>query len=413
MDGQRSSRFRALMSRRFPALGYHDFRLLWMGQMVSIAGSQMQNVAINWQIYQRTNSAVVLGLIGLVRVIPIIIFSLVGGAVADSYNRRRILFLTQSVMMAAALGLALVTALRIDDPVIILTFTAITSAAAAFDNPARQSLIPNLVAPEHLTNAVSLNTLVFQAGMIIGPALSGVVIDSLGVDAVYFINAATFLAVIIALWQMRLVEAPRVGQARPNMDSVLEGLKFVRSNPMIFSTMILDFIATFFSSATALLPIFARDILGVGAKGLGILYAAESVGSLVAGFCMSLIGQIKRRGYLLLGAVAAYGTATAIYGLSTNFYLSIALLALVGAGDSISTVLRQTIRSIVTPDYIRGRMTSVNMIFVMGGPQLGNLESGLLAGMVGAPMSVVIGGVATVIAVGVTAFIYPKLRDYK
>ena len=166
------------------------------------------------------------------------------------------------------------------------------------------------------------------------------------------------------------------------------------SEGLDFSTMILDFFATFFSSATALLPIFARDILKVGAKGLGLLYAAESVGSIIAGFGMSLIGDIRRKGRLLLSAVAAYGAATAIYGFSTNFYLSLLLLGLVGVGDSISTVLRQTIRSTVTPDYIRGRMTAVNMIFFMGGPQLGNLEAGLLAGAVGAPLSVAIGGVA-------------------
>jgi MFS family permease len=406
------SGFRSLMTRRFPALGHRDFRLLWLGQMVSIAGTQMQNVAINWQIYQRTSSAVVLGLIGLVRVIPIVIFSLFGGVIADTYNRRRIMFITQSVMMASALGLALVTWKGIADPVIILSLTALTAAAGAFDGPARQSLIPNLVSPEHLTNAVSLNTLVFQAGMIVGPALSGLVIDSLGVDVVYLFNAATFLAVLAALWGMRYIEVERTSGAKVDVASLLEGLKFVRSNTMIFSTMILDFFATFFSSATALLPIFARDILKVGAKGLGLLYAADSVGSIVAGFGMSLVGDVRKKGRLLLGSVAAYGVATAIYGFSTNFYLSLLLLALVGVGDSISTVLRQTIRSTVTPDYIRGRMTAVNMIFFMGGPQLGNLEAGLLAGAVGAPLSVAIGGFATVVAVGVTAAVYPKLRNY-
>jgi MFS family permease len=406
------SGFRSLMARRFPALGHRDFRLLWLGQMVSIAGTQMQNVAINWQIYQRTSSAVVLGLIGLVRVIPIVIFSLVGGVIADTYNRRRIMFITQSVMMVAALGLAFVTWKGIADPVIILSLTALTAAAGAFDGPARQSLIPNLVSPEHLTNAVSLNTLVFQAGMIVGPALSGLVIDSLGVDVVYLFNAATFLAVLAALWGMRYIEVERTSGAKVDVASLLEGLKFVRSNTMIFSTMILDFFATFFSSATALLPIFARDILKVGAKGLGLLYAADSVGSIVAGFGMSLVGDVRKKGRLLLGSVAAYGVATAIYGFSTNFYLSLLLLALVGVGDSISTVLRQTIRSTVTPDYIRGRMTAVNMIFFMGGPQLGNLEAGLLAGAVGAPLSVAIGGFATVVAVGVTAAVYPKLRNY-
>ncbi len=412
MPSSGRSRFAALLAERFPALTHRDFRFLWMGQIVSIAGSQMQNVAINWQIHQRTHSAVMLGLVGLTRLLPILVFSLIGGVVADAYRRRTIMYFTQSVAMAAALALAVITALGADTPALIFLCTGLTAAAAAFDGPARQSLIPNLVPPEHLNNAVSLNTLMFQTSMIIGPALSGVVIAWQGVDAVYWLNAATFLAVLAALMAMRIVESGRDGSQKIDLNSLFEGLRFVRGHKIILSSMLLDFFATFFSSATALLPIFAAEILHVGPEGLGLLSAAEAVGSVVTGLLISMMGDLRRKGQLLLLSVAAYGAATVLYGFSTNFLLSLLMLALVGAGDSVSTVLRVTIRQTVTPDHIRGRMTSVNMIFFMGGPQLGNLEAGLLAAAIGAPLSVVVGGVATILVVAFTAWRFPQLRNF-
>lgn len=408
----------SFLFRRFPALTHRDFRLLWLGQMVSIAGSQMQNVAIFYQIDALTHSKTMLALVGLVRFVPIVVFALIGGVVADARNRRGIMFITQSLMMAGAVGLGVVTLVGNGslDPWthswIILGLTGITAAAAAFDNPARQALIPNLVPPEHLPNAVSLNTTMFQAGMIIGPALAGVLIGQLGVEGVYWANAATFLAVIAALLLMRVVEQHTDQRPQITIAAMTEGLKFVRRARMIYSTMLLDFFATFFSSATALLPVFAREVLHVGPEELGILYAAEAVGSLLAGVAISSLGEIRRKGWVLLWSVAAYGAATAIYGFSQDFWLSLLMLGLVGVGDSISTVLRVSIRQLFTPDHIRGRMTSVNMIFFMGGPQLGNMEAGLLAAAVGAPMSVVIGGIATVMLVAFTAWRFPELREY-
>jgi MFS family permease len=398
---------------RLPALEHRDFRLLWLGQMISIAGSQMQNAAISWQVYQKTNSAAMLGLVGLFRVVPIVLFSLVGGVIADAYDRKRVLFTTQSVMMLAACGLGLITLLGYDDPILILSMTAIGAAAGAFDNPARQSLIPNLVPANRLANAVSLNTMMFQFGTVVGPAVSGLIIGKLGLATVYFANAATFLAVITALWLMSYRESPNRVRSKVDAASFFEGLKFVRSNNLIFSTMLLDFFATFFASAAALVPIFARDILHVGPEGMGLLLSADAVGALIAGIGMSLYGDPKHKGRVLLAGVAVYGVATILYGFSPYFMLSLLLLGVVGAGDMVSTVLRGTIRQLATPDHIRGRMTSVNMIFFMGGPQLGNLEAGLVAAWLGAPMSVVVGGVATVAVVIITAIKFPALREYK
>ena len=402
-----------LLLRRFPALSHRNFRLLWFGQIVSLSGSMMQSVAINWEIYARTDSTVMLGLVGLARIIPIVIFSLLGGVIADSYNRRTIMLITQSVAMISATALGIFALFDANTATSLLGLTALTAAAAAFDNPARQSLIPNLVSPQHLTNAVSLNTVMFHTSMIAGPALAGVIIDVIAPGAVYWINAVTFLAVIVALLLMRYDERPNPGRSQINRRAFFDGFRFVRSNKTIWSTMLLDFFATFFASATALLPVFAKDVLKVGARGMGVLYSAEAVGSLVAGAVLSMGRDPRRKGALLLGSVAVYGIATAVYGLSTDYMLSIVLLAVVGAGDSVSTVLRSTIRQKMTPDHLRGRMTSVNMLFFMGGPQLGNLEAGLVAGLIGAPLAVVTGGVATVIIVGLMAWRYPQLRDFE
>lgn len=372
----------------------------------------MQNMAINWHIYHITGSKVMLGLIGLARLVPIVIFSLIGGVVADARDRRRVMFMTQTAMLVSAALLAVLSGLGLAGSASILLLTAVTAAASAFDNPARQSMLPTLVPPEHLTNAVSLNTLTFNVATMAGPALGGFVIDAMSVDAVYWFNAVSFVAVIIGLTMMKLERGTEENRGEIGWGALLDGLKFVRSNSIISSTMVLDFFATFFSSATALLPVFAKEILKVGPSGLGVLYSAESVGAVLAGAGMSLVPEVRKKGKVLLISVAIYGLATALYGFSTNFLLSVLLLGMVGMGDSVSTVLRQTIRQRVTPNHIRGRMTSVNMMFFMGGPQLGNLEAGLVAAWIGAPLAVATGGIATIGFVALTAWRWPALRRY-
>ena len=394
------------------ALQYRDFRLLWTGQLISNIGTQMQMVTINWHIYILTGSAVALGMTGLVRVVPIIIFSLIGGVFADSHDRRRVLLATQSLMMVFAAILAWVTNMNLVSAPLIYLLAACTAGTIAFDGPARQSLVPNLVRREHLTNALSLNNIMIQVASIVGPGVAGFVIAGLGIAAVYWINAASFLAVLVALILMHPPTQERVGAPQMTFDALTEGLRFVFSAKVITATMLLDFVATFFSSASALLPIFAREILRVGPEGLGILYSAESIGAVIAGVLMARVGSIKRQGAVLLIAVASYGLATAFYGASQLFVLSFFLLALVGASDTVSTILRNTIRQLNTPDHLRGRMTSVNMIFFMGGPQLGNLEAGLAAAAFGAPFAVISGGVATVIVTALVAWLVPQLRNH-
>jgi MFS family permease len=297
----------------------------------------------------------------------------------------------------------------------IYLIAALSSGFGSFDGPARNALIPTLVPREHLPNAIGLNTIMFQSAAVLGPSLGGLAIATLGVRWVYALNALSFLVVIGALVAMRGLP-PRSAQApvEISLASALEGLRFVFRTPVIRSTMLLDFFATFFSSATALLPIFAQDILHVGARGYGWLYAAPSAGAFVtSGVMVRVVDRIRRRGTVLLWSVIAYGAATVLFGVSRSFWLTFACLAASGAADTVSMVLRNIVRQLSTPDALRGRMTGVNMVFFMGGPQLGEMEAGLVANWFGAPFSVVSGGIGCLIATAWTALATPELRRYR
>ena len=408
----------------YRALRHPDFARLVASQLLSVTGSQMQVVAINWQVYQLTHSALALGFIGLTRALPIVVFSLWGGLVADRYDRRRVMILTQLTMAAVALVLAAVTYADRASLWLIYLVNALAGAASAFDGPSRQALIPRLVPDEDLPGALSLNFSAFQVSTIAGPALAGAAIalapaDERGLALIYFLNAVSFLGVVAALALMRSgVAAPVSGSppAHP-IAALLEGLRFVFSTPLIVWTMALDFLATFFSGSMSLLPIFAVEVLHVGAGGYGILAAAPAVGALVGSLFLSLYPLPDRQGRVFLWAVGAYGAATVAFGFSRVFWLTLIALAGTGLADAISTVIRQTLRQLATPDALRGRMTSVNMIFFMGGPQLGELEAGFVASLfasaaVGVTVSVVSGGLATLLITALIAARAPLLRRY-
>lgn len=414
---------------RLVALSYRDFRLLWSGQLISVLGSQMQIIAVNWQIFQLLQGqtyhvtvlgrtlelgaeALGLGTLGLVRVVPIIIFAMVGGMVADTFDRRRLIIATQITSAFFAALLAAISFAGLATVPVIYLLTAAGAAAHAFDNPARQSLVPNLVAAEHLTNAVSLNTLIFQIGTIVGPAVAGVLVGLYDIGLVYALNALSFGAVVLAMVLMSYRGGASAGKSGLSRRSMAEGLRFTYRTKIIWSTMLLDFFATLFSSARTMLPIVASDVLGLGVQGYGLLATAQPVGALLTGIALSVRRDIYYQGATLLVSVAIYGLATALFGLSVQLALSYMLLALTGAGDTVSTVIRNTIRQLNTPDRLRGRMTGVNMVFFMGGPQLGELEAGLVAAVFGVPFAIFSGGLATVLLTAWVAWKYPQLRGY-
>jgi MFS family permease len=399
-----------------PALRHRRFTLLWLGLMISIAGSQMQVAAILWHIRTLTDLPIALGGIGAARIIPILIFSLLGGAIADGANRRTVLFITQSVMALGALALALLSFRENITIWHIYLLTAIQAVAISFDVPSRQALFPNLVPLNDLPSAFSLTSIAYQTGAIVGPALGGLVIGYLGQPYTYLINAISFLAVILALAMIGPVEQQvRPSTSRGSVISwtvIKEGLTFIWGHPIIFPTMILDFFATFFASANTLMPIIARDVLHVGVIQFGWLSAAQSIGAVVAAGALSQMHVIRRQGPLFLGSVIIFGVATMFFGLARSFALAMVTLVVVGAADSISTVIRNTIRQLQTPDYMRGRMTSINQIFFQGGPQLGEIEAGVVAQLFGAPFAVVSGGVGCLLAIGFIMRRWPQMRTY-
>ena len=400
----------------FAALRHRDFRLLWLGQIVSVTGSQMQFVAINWHVYLLTKSAFALGLVGLFRGVPIILCSLAGGVVADAIDRKRLMMVTQTVMLASAALLTAGTLKGFESVWPIYVLSAIASAATAFDTPARQALMPTLVPIEDFPNAVSLAVIVFNVATIAGPAIAGFLLAESGPAIIYGINALSFLAVIAALVAMRATGQPDLQTERKDALSfaaLKEGLSFVWHTPIIVQTMTLDFVATFFASATLLLPIFAQERLHVGARGYGFLAAAPAIGSVLTALVMARLGTLRRQGRLVVASVAVFGVATAAFGVSTIYWVSLLMLAITGAADTVSTVLRQTIRQLVTPNHLRGRMTSINMMFFMGGPQLGELEAGVVAGFIGAPLSVVIGGLGSLISAAVAAVKSKSLMKFE
>lgn len=400
------------------ALQHRNFRLLWLGQLVSFSGSMMQSAAVLWHVallVPEDRKGLALGLVGLARLVPILALALVSGVVADARDRRRLMLLTQSAMALVAATLAAVTfqGLTVVWPIYLLT--ALSAAVNSFDGPARHSLLPALVPRGHLPNAISLNSIMFQTAAVLGPSLGGIVIAALGVGWAYALNALSFLVVIASLVLMRQVPPRAAGEAGEiSLHAAVSGLRFVVASPLIRSTMLLDFFATFFSSATALLPIFAQDILRVGSRGYGWLYAAPSMGALVASAVMvPWVDHIRWRGRVLLVAVAAYGLTTVVFGVSTAFWLTFLCLAGSGAADTVSMVLRNVVRQLETPDHLRGRVMAVGMIFFMGGPQLGELEAGLVANWLGAPISVVTGGIGALVSTAWIAWRSPTLRRYR
>jgi MFS family permease len=406
----------------FVALTHRNFRLIWFGLLVSITGSMMQNAGLLWHVsllVPPERKALALGLVGLVRVVPIVIFSMLSGVVADAWNRRTLMLMTQTGAALVSLALAVLTFRGVTTVWPVYALAALGAAVGVFDLPARQALVPTLLPREHLPNAISLNAMMFQVASVVGPSLGGILIAAAGVGWVYAVNALSFGCVIIALLLMRGVSGRPVRETDAPADEIsiraaMEGLRFVFTSPLIRSTMLLDFFATFFSSATALLPIFAQDILRVGAAGYGWLYAAPAFGAVVMSVIMiPLTNRIDRRGPVLLWAVGAYGLATAVFGVSRWFWLTFFCLAMTGAMDTISMIIRNIVRQLETPDRLRGRMIGVNMVFFQGGPQLGELEAGAVANWLGPVISVVSGGLGCVVATAWVAAATPALRHYR
>jgi MFS family permease len=393
----------------YAALRFRDFRLLFMGQFISALGNQMLSFAIVWELWLRTHNELALGLVGLVQVIPIIVFSLLAGHVADQYDRKRIVLITQILLAMCSGGLALLS--WIQGPLILVYLCLFgIGLSRAFNTPASSTLLPQTVPENVFTSAATWSSSAWQIASIIGPAVAGLLVAVFHqVTLIYLLDAMaglTFLVLVTMMKGRQLV----LSRKTATLESLMEGVRFIRDTRVILAAITLDMFAVLFGGAVTLLPVYATDILKVGPEGLGLLRAAPSIGALVMAILLAHLPPFKRAGRTLLLAVAGFGLATMIFGLSTSFVLSLAMLAVLGGLDNISVVIRSTLLLIRTPDEMRGRISAVNGIFISASNELGGLESGVAAAVFGPVLSVVGGGIGTILVVLLVAWFWPEMR---
>jgi len=392
------------------ALRNRNYALLFWGQLISAAGTQMQVVAVAWQVYLLTHSAIALGLIGLVQAIPRLIFSLVGGVFADVFDRRKMLLVIELVLASTSAVLALCTIFQVINILIIYLVVLVAASVSAFEFPTRQAMVPTLVPREQMADALSLSMVMMQLTTIIGATAGGFVIAWVGVANTYWIDVISYFVVIGSLLLMVVPRIPIEKRAQPGVGALVDGMRFLRAHPVILAVLSLDFFATFFGSPRALLPVYAHDILHVGPQGLGVLLAATSIGAVVLTPFTGRISRIARQGLGVALAIIFWGLCIVAFGFAPGpLWLSALFLAGAGAADMVSMILRNLVIQLITPDEFRGRMSSVNAMFVIGGPMLGQFESGLVAGFSTPEFSVVSGGVACILATLAIVALVPSL----
>lgn len=391
-----------------------NYALIFWGQLISAAGTQMQVVAVSWQVYLLTHSAIALGLIGLFQAIPRIIFSLVGGVFADVFDRRKMLLIIEVTLAVTSTILALCTIFNIINMVIIYAVILIAASVSAFEFPTRQAIIPTLVPREQMTSALSLSTVMMQLTFIIGPTLGGFVIAWLGVANTYWIDVISYFVVIGSLLLMAIPRVPVEKRAKAGIGALMDGIHFLRAHPVILAVLSLDFFATFFGSPRALFPVYASDILHIGPTGLGLLIAATSIGAVALTPLTGRISRISRQGLGIVLAIIFWGICIVAFGFTPGpLWLSVLFLAGAGAADMVSMILRGLVVQLTTPDEFRGRISAVNAMFVIGGPMLGQFESGLVAGIFTPEVSVVSGGLACILATLAIVTLVPGLLRVK
>ncbi|RKQ87619.1 transmembrane secretion effector [Solirubrobacter pauli] len=389
-----------------------DLRLLVIGELFSGLGSQAALVAIPFQIYLLTDSAALVGLLGIVELVPIVVCSLLGGAIADRIERRRLMLTGQALVTASAITLAATSASG-DPPVpLVFALAATLAAGATLDNVTRSAIVPAL-AKDRLRAALSLTYGLHQVSAVAGPALGGLMIAALGTASAYTAQAIGFVIMMgITLALPRLYPAPSEQAHPPILDSIKEGLTFVRGNSALMGSFAADLVAMTFGMPRALFAVLALTVYDAGATGTGILYASVSAGAVVAALSTGWVEHARWLGRIVIGAVIVWGLAIAAAGLMPSLWPAAALLALAGAADSISAVCRSIINQTVTPEHLRGRMSAIFMLVVTSGPRLGDLEAGVAASLTTAGVAVVSGGLVCVAGVLVIAALFPALAAY-
>ncbi|MDP9321909.1 MAG: MFS transporter [Chloroflexota bacterium] len=391
-----------------------SFRLLWIGQLISLSGSQLRLVALPYQIFLLTGSSFAVGLIGVFQAVPLLLLSLFGGVIADAVDRRRLLLITQIGLAAVSLALALATQSGFASVPLLYVLTAVGACFSALDNPTRASLAPTLVERRLIRAAMALNQTIFQFALVFGSVLAGIVIAHFGLAGAYWLDVVSFAASFVAVWMMRTPPRAPV-ERQPVLGALVEGLRYLGATRILLATMSLDFLATFFGSPRALFPYYADRVFHVGPEGLGLLYASMGAGALVAAVASGWTARVRRQGLAVLVAVAVWGIAITLFGVLDEraFALALVLLAVANGADAVSSIFRGTILQLVVPDALRGRLNAINIMFVLGGPQLGQFESGTVAALWSPVASVVSGGIACVASVVAIAAWIPEIVRYR
>jgi MFS family permease len=389
-----------------------DYRWLWTGQAINGIGTQITRIALPYQVYVLTGSTLAVAALAATQLIPILIFSLGAGSVADAVDRRKLLLRTQLGLLACS-ALLVVLSLMTSPPLLALFAVAFAAAGlSAVDQPARSSAVPRLVPAERLPSAIALNQLNFQVGSVVGPAIGGLLIATVGLPGAYLADALSFSASLVGV--AAIAPLPPLGAVtRPGLAAIREGLRFTGSRRVILSTFVIDLNAMIFGMPMSLFPALALDVFMVGPQGLGLMAAAPAAGAFLGALLSGWVSAVRRAGLAVIIAVVIWGAAITLFGLSTfSFPLALVFLAIAGAADVLSAVFRATIVQLETPDELRGRVTSIHILVVTSGPRLGDIEAATVGAIIGPTASVVSGGLLCIAGVGVVARLFPELAAH-
>jgi len=406
------SRFGSLLLDVEPLRQDRDFRLIWTGQVISSIGRQVTVVTLPYQLFLVTGSPLSIGALALVQLVPLLAFSLYGGAVADAVDRRKLLLVTQSALALSSAALV-VLAITPHVPVVLIYVVAfIAATVSSVDQPARTSAIPRLVPRRRLTMAIALNQAGFQTAGVVGPAVGGLLIATVGPGGAYLVDVVTYGASLAALLVIAPIP-PLQGVVRPGFAAMAEGLRFARSRPAILGTFIVDLDAMIFGMPQALFPVLALTVFHAGAEGYGLLAAAPAAGALIGALMTGWVSRVRMQGRAVYVAVAVWGLAITAFGLATfSLPLALVLLAVAGGADVVSAVFRATILQLATPDELRGRLSALHGMVVTAGPRVGDMEATAVATAVSAQFSVVTGGLACLAGLALIAWRLPELGRY-
>lgn len=399
-------------SGSFEAFRFRDFRLFWIGYFISQVGNSMQQMAVSWLLYEMTKSAFQLGLNGAFRAVPMIVLGLFGGAIADRFDRRRILFATQTILMILAFVLGFLVQTGHIQVWHVYALTFLAAIVQSVDVPTRQAIVPSLVPRSALPNAIALNSLLWKSTILVGPSLAGIAITTVGTDGAFYANALSFLGVVIALVFMKSSSSGTL-TAGGFVRDLLQGLSYVRTQKLILAIMLMEAFSSVFGLDPAMLTLFAGDVLKVGASGLGFLQSARGLGAILGSGLLVTIGNTRSQGKILVYSAVVYGLSFALFGLSPYFYLSLVLIFVAGAADTIWGAVRSMILQINTPDHLQGRVMGVFGLSSRGLSPLGQVETGLIVPLLGARETTFLGGSLVLCASLLTVWRVPEIYRFR